>query len=303
MKTKLITFLFILHSALAIGQENTYFTWKLFVDNFGKEMVKADDAYRGMVKSGLNDNCLTKLDFTFISDKNGSLVQLQEFLKTHYPYTVSEIKKRGNLWELKVQTDEIPVTADNMLYFALDMYKRGYEFDSKFETYNGVFDSQNQTFPDLNSSKEAYYFKKGMDSYMEGNLNGAIINWSLALIINPKDPNYYFSRAIVKNELFTWKAALKDYDKALEITPGFVGALINRGNLKLENGDNEGALDDYNRVLTLVQNDTEMIISVYYNRGNSKYLLNDKPGACEDWKKAWELGADYAKERIDEYCD
>jgi tetratricopeptide (TPR) repeat protein len=303
MKIKLFTFLLFFNTILVFGQENTYFTWKQFVDNFGKEMVSADNVYRSLVKNGLQDNCMTKMDFTFISDNNVNMIQLQEFIKSHYPYTVSEIKKRGNIWEFKSQTDEIPITADNLLYWALDMYKRGFEFDSKLETYVGVFDPNNQTFPIIDASKEEFYFNSGMENYTKGDLNGAIINWSLALLIDPKDPNSYFSRAIVKNELFTWKAALKDYDKALEFAPGFIGALINRGNLKLENGDNEGALDDYNRILTLDQNDREIITSVYYNRGNSKYLLNDKKGACEDWQKAMELGADYAKVRIEEYCE
>jgi tetratricopeptide (TPR) repeat protein len=150
--------------------------------------------------------------------------------------------------------------------------------------------------------KEEAYFNEGMECYLKGDLSGAIINWSLTISINPEDPNTYYSRAVVKDALFTWKAALNDYDKALELAPGFIGALINRGNLKLENGDNEGALDDYNRVLTLEQNDREITTSIYFNRGNAKYLLDNKTGACEDWTRAMELGADYAKERIEEYC-
>ena len=154
----------------------------------------------------------------------------------------------------------------------------------------------------LNKLKEEAYFNEGMECYLKGDLSGAIIKWTLTISINPEDPNAYYSRAVVKDALFTWKAALKDYDKALELAPGFVGALINRGNLKLENGDNEGALDDYNRVLTLEQNDREIITSIYFNRGNAKYLLGNKTGACEDWTRATEFGADYAQERIEEYC-
>ncbi|WP_428232727.1 hypothetical protein [Flavobacterium sp.] len=40
----------------------------------------------------------------------------------------------------------------------------------------------------------------------------------------------------------------------------------------------------------------------YFNLGNTKFNLKDKNGACENWKKALELGADYAKDKIDEYC-
>jgi hypothetical protein len=30
--------------------------------------------------------------------------------------------------------------------------------------------------------------------------------------------------------------------------------------------------------------------------------LKDKKGACENWKKALELGAEYAKEKIEKHC-
>jgi tetratricopeptide (TPR) repeat protein len=55
----------------------------------------------------------------------------------------------------------------------------------------------------------------------------------------------------VKNELYTWKSALKDYDKAIEIAPNFVSALLNRGGLKDENGDYQGAISDYEKILNI----------------------------------------------------
>ena len=57
----------------------------------------------------------------------------------------------------------------------------------------------------------------------------AIINWTLVFIINPNEPNAYYSKAIVKNEFYTWKSVLRDYDKAIEIAPDFISALTNIG--------------------------------------------------------------------------
>lgn len=106
----------------------------------------------------------------------------------------------------------------------------------------------------------------------------------------------------MKNELHTWKSALEDYDKAIEIAPNFISAIINRGSLKDEHGDYAGAIEDYNKVLSIEIVDLENKQQAYFNRGNSKHNLNDKLGACVDWKKALELGANYAKERLDEHC-
>jgi len=279
--------------------ENTYFTWNDFVNNFGKEMVSAEDVYEQMVKSGLIDNSLGNFDFHFISDKKENLEKLSQFIKDHYPYEIKTLKKiEKGLWELHGLTNEIPVTRENLLYWGLDMYKRGYEFDSKLDAYGALFDHKKPKLPNFDKSQEDYYFDKGIDCYNSGDLSGAIINWTLVLVINPNEPNSYYSRAIVKNELYTWKSAIADYDKAIEIAPDFISAITNRGTVKDENGDYEGALKDYKRALELKPNDA----MTYFNIGNTKYNQEKKTEACMNWKKALELGAEYAQERIEQNC-
>ena len=280
--------------------ENTYFTWDDFVDNFGKEMVSAGDVYGQMVKSGLIDNSLGNFDFHFVSDKKENLEKLSLFIKDHYPYEIKSLKKtKKGLWELHGLTNEIPVTSENLLYWGLDMYKRGYEFDSELDGYGALFDHENPKLPNFEKSQEDYYFNQAMDCYNAGDLSGAIINWTLVLVINPNEPNSYYSRAIVKNELYTWKSAIADYDKAIELAPNFISALTNRGSVKDENGDYDGALSDYQKALELEPNDA----MTYFNMGNTKYNQEKKTEACTYWKKAKELGAEYAQERIEQHCE
>jgi tetratricopeptide (TPR) repeat protein len=305
MRNNILTLILLLTTLTVCGQkkmENNFITWDNFNDGFGKEMVSAEEVFGNMVKSGLKDNSLTKMDFTFISNKKENLQKLGEFLKTHYPYSVQEIKSYGKLWEINGETNEIPLTADNLLYWGLDMYKRGYEFDSKLDAYGGLFDPKDQKFPTLDTLKAEHYFEKGVDCYNNGDLSGAIFNWTLAIAVNPKNPNAYYSRAIVKNELCTWKYALKDYDKSIDIAPKFVSALINRGGLKDENGDYQGAIADYETVLKLDKLEIEGKQQAYFNLGNTYFNLKDKKKACENWNRALENGAEYAKERINEYC-
>lgn len=282
--------------------DNTYFTWDDFVEGFGKEMVSAEDVYGNMVDNGLKDNALLPVDFTFISDSKENLEALSTFITEHYPYKIQGIKQFEDIWELNGVTNELPVTSDNLLYWMLDMYKRGYEFDAYLDAYGAFNDAKNQHFPDLDKKQESVYFDKGLECYNEGNLSGAIINWSLALTINPQEVDAYYSRAIAKEELYIWKAALADYDKALEIAPDFISALLNRGALKDEHDDYKGAIEDYDKALQTGKADEEEEQLIYFNRGNSKYNLKDLTGACEDWKTAYKLGADYAKEKLDKYC-
>ncbi|MDO3425965.1 tetratricopeptide repeat protein [Chryseobacterium sp. APV1] len=281
--------------------ENTYITWESFTKGFGKEMVIAEDVYNNMVeRSGLKDHCLSKFDFTFVSDKRENLIKLSNFLNEHYPYSVDEVTEYEDVWEINGKTNEIAVTKDNLTYWALDMYKRGYEFDAVLDAYGSFFDPKEQIFPELEDAD--YYFDLGIECYYKGDLSGAITNFSLAISINPNEPDAYYSRAIVKNELYTWKSALNDYDKALEIAPDFSSALINRGGLKDENGDYQGAIIDYQKVIQLENPEKEDLQQAYFNLGNTKLNLKDLKGACESWKKALDLGAEYAKDRINEYC-
>ncbi|MEI6412585.1 MAG: tetratricopeptide repeat protein, partial [Bacteroidota bacterium] len=273
-----------------------------FVDGFGKEMATAEDVYKRMAKSGLVENCLTIMDFTYVSDKIEKLEKLGAFIKAHYPYSVQEVKKYNGLWEINGETNEIPITADNLLFWSLDMYKRGYEFDAELVAYGGPTDPNDQRFPSLDTSKAAFYFDKALECYNQGNLSGSIFNWSLTIAIDPKDPNAYYSRAIVKDELYTWKSALADYDKAIEIAPEFVSARMNRGALKDDNRDYQGAISDYEQVLKINNLEDKEKQQAYFNLGNTYLNLKDKTKACENWKKALEFGAEDAKEMIDKYC-
>ncbi|WP_313533547.1 tetratricopeptide repeat protein [Sphingobacterium athyrii] len=282
--------------------ENTFISRDDFTAGFGREMTLANDVFENMQRDGVSDNCLVEMDFTFISDQKVNLLELGNFIRKHHPYTVGEIEEIDDLWEINGKTNEIPLTKDNLMYWALDMYKRGYEFDASLDAYGGLTNRFDQKFPDTKSENANDYFNDGVECYNSGNLSGAIFNWSLVILIEGDNPDAYYSRAIVKNELYTWKAALRDYDKALEIAPDFANALINRGSLKDENGDYQGAIRDYQTVIALEYCETEDLQQAYFNLGNTRLNLDDKKGACENWKKASQLGADYAQKRIDHYC-
>jgi tetratricopeptide (TPR) repeat protein len=283
---------------------NSYFTWDDFVNNFAGQMVSAEDIYTNMVKGGLKEHSLLEFDFHFVSNERKNVEALGEFLQKHYSYKLKPIIERDdNLWELTGVTNMFPVTAENLMYWILDMYKRGYEFDSELDGYGAPYDPDNQALPDFDKEKEDYYFDLGLERYNSGDLSGAISNWSNVLVINDKEVNSYYSRAIVKDELYTWKLALKDYDKAIEIAPNFISALLNRGSLKDENRDYEGAIHDYELVINHSNADDEDLKKAYFNRGNTYFNLDNNAKACKDWKKSAELGADYALERVQKYCE
>lgn len=287
------------YQTLQYYMENTFFTKSEFKNNFGKEMSSAVSVYEQRKNSGIEDYALATYDFVFITDKQDKLTRLSNFLSTNYDYKINEKKKQDDYWELTGDATEFPVDENNLMYWALDLYCKGYEFDCKLDGYGATGDPENQKFPDMVINSDDYYFELAMAAYNRRNLGMAAIHFTTAIKINPNDPNSWYSRAFIKDELHTWKAARRDYDKAIELAPDFVDAIVNRAANKDEAGEYDEAIEDYTKAIALSPDDK----MAYFNRGNSKLNKKDHKGACEDWSKAKELGADYAQERIDKYCE
>jgi tetratricopeptide (TPR) repeat protein len=276
--------------------DNRYFSREDFNNNFGKEMASSQSVYENMKKSGLIDYQYCTFDFDFHSDSKEKLDSLRQFLVDNYGYKMKEVKQVDGKWNLWGDATEFPVDSENLLYWALNLYVKGFQFDCKLAGYGAVVDTA--VFPDLDSSKADYHFDQAMEAYNNQNPGLAIIHWSTVLKIDPNDPNSYYSRAIAKDELYTWKAALLDYDKAIEIAPNFVDALTNRGASRDESGDYKGAIEDYTKAIDLRPENG----MAFLNRGNTKFKMGDKEGACLDWTKASELGDETAKERLNKNC-
>lgn len=156
--------------------DNQFFTWSNFVESFGREMRIAEDIFSKMAKAGLKENCLCRFDFTFVSNREEPLLRLSEFLRAHYPYETESPHAEEMGWELGGRTDEIAVTADNLMYWALDMAKRGYEFDAEFDAYGALYDTRAQIFPELTAEREDFWFDLAVSQYEAGNLSSALIS-------------------------------------------------------------------------------------------------------------------------------
>lgn len=93
------------------------------------------------------------------------------------------------------------------------------------------------------------------------------------------------------------KAARRDIEKAIELSPENALYYDYRAYLREEAGDYTGAIDDFTTSLNLEQD-----ANIYYRRGVAKINISNKFDACKDFKKAEELGSDEAKSALAEYC-
>lgn len=275
-----------------------FFTIDEFNDNFYKEIKVASDVYERRVASGMKEYSLAIFDFIYVSDTKEKLDSLSEFLTGKYGYKIKELKRVDNKWELTGDATEFPVSKENLEYWALDLYWKGYEFDCKLDAYGALADPYSQKLPEIDTSKASEYFQQAMTAYNNRNFGMTFIHLSTSLRCDSSNPNTWYSRGIVKADLELWKSARNDYDRAIEIAPAFAPAFANRGALKDDAGEYELALHDYDKAISIDPNNS----IAYFNRGNTKYRMGNQSGACLDWSKALELGAEYAKENIVKYC-
>ena len=93
-------------------------------------------------------------------------------------------------------------------------------------------------------------------------------------------------------------------DRVIEFKRDYAEAYYLRGNAKFEQGDHEGAIADFDRVVALKSENAEAVdkfassflpqleVETYYDRGLAKYNLGDHRGAIADFDRVVAL-ADY----------
>lgn len=276
-----------------------FFSEEAFIDNYDEEIDKALGLYELLTEKGIRENVLCTLDFDFGSDKRSKLESLRKFLIDNYDFTVDEVKKSGKFWTLAGTSIEQPLNEERLVYWALDLYSKGYEFDCELTGYGTLTDSKQIEFLNLENYTAEDFYKKGIGLIAKRNFGAAIICFSVALGIEPTSAKTWYAKGYCKEQIYSYGAARSDYDEALRLDPTFVDVLIARGANKDEQGEFEEALEDYNRVIEIEPNNHV----AYYNRGNTKFNMGDKTSACEDWLKAKSLGSPYAQERITAECE
>lgn len=99
----------------------------------------------------------------------------------------------------------------------------------------------------------------------------------------------YFYRALyAPREQYQYR--LDNYNLAIQKNPNYTWAYNNRGNLKKDMGNLPGALQDFNKAISL-----ESIDECYYNRGNTYLAMGKKIEAMQDYNKTLDINPKHAK--------
>jgi Flp pilus assembly protein TadD len=103
--------------------------------------------------------------------------------------------------------------------------------------------------------------------------------------------SFLFTRALGKAEEGDLDGAIEDFTGAIRMKPNFVEAYNDRGVARVQNADFQGAIDDYSKAIRL---DPDIAIA-YSNRGDTRRAIEDFVGALADIDEAIRLRPDDPK--------
>lgn len=168
---------------------------------------------------------------------------------------------------------------------------RQHYIDSLKIPLNTISSGAYMTGLDYEKSFCIIYSYCGRAKFSIGVNEGAIVDYTKAIEINPEYADAYYNRGTAKSALNDQDRAIVDFTKAIEINPEDADAYYNRGIAKSGIGDNNGAIEDYSKSIEINDNNADS----YYSRGNAKSKLADDLAAIQDYNMAIGLNPKYAE--------
>ena len=141
--------------------------------------------------------------------------------------------------------------------------------------------------PVLSAQTASTYVASGQDKYRQGNLDGAIADYSAALDLNSSYLGAYNGRGLAKFGQGNFDGAIADFAQAIKLKPTFTDAFYNRGNAELLQGNFDAAIADFTKTIELKKDHQ----GAYFHRGVARECQTNLQGASEDYAKALTLTA------------
>jgi tetratricopeptide (TPR) repeat protein len=126
------------------------------------------------------------------------------------------------------------------------------------------------------------YVNRGSARMDKGDLDGAMADFTQALVVDPRNVDALTSRGKLRQERGDLAGALADYSEGIALEPRNYEAFNNRASLKLQKGDLDGALADVEQALLLRDYEPEP----YGIRASIRLAKRQPDAALADCEKA-----------------
>ncbi len=134
------------------------------------------------------------------------------------------------------------------------------------------------------------FFDRALERQKAGDLAGAIVDYTQALALDPKNAQAYNNRGEARRHRGDVAGAIADFTRALELDPKHANTYYNRGIARKQQGDLEGAIADYTWALKL----NPKFTPAYNNRGFARKQLGDLAGAIADYTQVIKIDPKHA---------
>ena len=142
------------------------------------------------------------------------------------------------------------------------------------------------------------YVNKGVSLSALNDKAGAIALFDTAIHYDPALFQPHYNMANLLREAGKLDEALKEYDVAVKLYPTYVACYTARG-LAYSQANNPAAAEkDFSKAIELNGKDPMPLL----NRGKIRYNSGNKQGACSDWQTAAGLGSQDARDLLAKYC-
>lgn len=135
------------------------------------------------------------------------------------------------------------------------------------------------------SADAALLNNRGAARAAEGDVNGAIEDYTHAIALDDSLAQAFSNRGNALTKLARYAEALADYDRALERAGDVAAIYCNRGLARKMLGDLPGSLEDFEAALRL----DDRFAPAYLARGSVRALTGDVQGAVRDLERFLEI--------------
>ena len=129
--------------------------------------------------------------------------------------------------------------------------------------------------------------ERAQKAFELGNCRSAIGYLEAILKVDKSNPEYFILLGKSQICLERYREALGTFDHGILSFPDNSAMFNHRGNLYLQFGEFESAVDDFTQAINLAKVDTNLFF-FYANRGVSKKMMRDFEGAYQDYLMAYQ---------------
>jgi tetratricopeptide (TPR) repeat protein/S1-C subfamily serine protease len=215
-----------------------------------------------------------------ITDLTESIRLMPNYVPAYMNRAIAEAK-RGNKERFLADFEQaLKLEPDNAWIYS----NRGYQRFQRGDTQGGIEDYKKamELAPELTY---LFYNYRGDARNDKGDYKGAIEDYTKAISLKPDEPVFYTKRGGVRENQKDYNGAIEDYTQAIKLNPNYATAYKSRGDYRYSIKEYDSAIKDYTEVLRL--NDKNAFY--YKKRGNARGFNGDNKGALADFNAAIEL--------------